>query len=83
MKLPLILGTVTGLILLFVTISIVSMHHPEIHNLPVPPTTPLPPVKTPIDECAHNHKDQTLDSGILCLPNDTKLIKNYNGAPII
>jgi type III secretory pathway component EscR len=85
--LPLILITATGLVLLSVVIPTIFKQNAQFPINISMPTLTLPNTtlfKTPIiDECAHNHKNQTLDSGILCLPNDTKLMENYNGAPII
>jgi hypothetical protein len=80
--LPLVLGMFAGLILLFIVNSILNQHQPQILNLNVPSNVTLPKIPT-LNECSHGVENQTLDSGILCLPNDTKLMENYNGAPII
>jgi hypothetical protein len=82
--LPLVLGMFAGLILLFIINSLLNQHQPQIINLNVPsipPNVTLPKIQT-FNECTHDG-NQTLDSGILCFPNDTQLTKQYNGAPII
>jgi hypothetical protein len=79
--LPLVLGMFSGLILLFIINGLLNQHQPQIINFNVPSNFTLPKIPT-FNECTHDG-NQTLDSGILCFPNDTQLIKQYNGEPKI
>jgi hypothetical protein len=81
--LPIALAIIIGLIVWFVLVPYLAVlfKQAQLSNNTAVPFPHLPNgtlIKTPvIDECAHGTNNQTLDSGILCLPNDTKLMEKY------